>query len=71
MKLSDGTILDRPSFEFAFSLIDWMLTLVPVWVKELYCVEVYYALVAHLTTFKPYNLNRYCYYLHFLREASN
>lgn len=41
MKLTDDSVLKRPSFDFAFCLVDWMLNLVPVWVKEFYRVEVY------------------------------
>jgi hypothetical protein len=59
MKLTDSALLTKSNFDFAFCMIDWMLTLVPMWVKELYCAEVYNALVAHLMVFKPHNLNRY------------
>jgi hypothetical protein len=48
MKLRDDIILKNPSFDFAFCVMDWLLNLTPVWVREFYCVEVYDALVSHL-----------------------
>jgi len=59
MKLTDDAILKQPSFDFGFCLVDWMLNMVPVWVRAFYCEEVYIALISHLSEgVKPYNMNR-------------
>eukprot|EP01117_Protostelium_nocturnum_P010705 TRINITY_DN3855_c0_g1_i3.p1 TRINITY_DN3855_c0_g1~~TRINITY_DN3855_c0_g1_i3.p1 ORF type:complete len:2342 (+),score=837.04 TRINITY_DN3855_c0_g1_i3:2301-9326(+) len=55
----DDTVVKESSFEFALALADWMLNLVPVWVKDFYSLEVYNALVSHVQSeFKLQSVNR-------------
>jgi hypothetical protein len=59
MKLSDGALLAKPTFDFSICVTDWLLTLVPFFVKELYSDEVFSILVAHALNPSPELLNRY------------
>jgi hypothetical protein len=43
-------VLNKPSFEFGMYTVDWLLSLNPVWVKTLYCKEIFDALVGHCNT---------------------
>eukprot|EP01119_Soliformovum_irregulare_P010330 TRINITY_DN2538_c2_g1_i6.p1 TRINITY_DN2538_c2_g1~~TRINITY_DN2538_c2_g1_i6.p1 ORF type:complete len:2218 (-),score=665.69 TRINITY_DN2538_c2_g1_i6:11-6022(-) len=52
IKQTDDVLLNKPSFDFGLSLVEWLLSLVPVWAKSFYCTEVYNALVGHVT--EPY-----------------
>ena len=58
MRLSDSSLLAKPTFDFALCMTDWLLTLVPIFVKELYSEEVFNILVAHALNPSPELLNR-------------
>lgn len=46
-KLTDEEMLTKPSFEFGMFVVDWLLNMEPVWVKPLYCNELFEALIKH------------------------
>jgi hypothetical protein len=49
-KLTDEQMMGKPSFDFAFTVSDWLLGLDPSWAREFYCTGTYDALLYHLGT---------------------
>jgi hypothetical protein len=46
--VSDATLLTKCSFDVGFLLVDWFLSVNPVWVRPFYCKEVFNLLILHL-----------------------
>ena len=47
-KLTDEQMMGKPSFDFAFTVSDWLLGLDPSWAREFYCTGTYDSLLFHL-----------------------
>lgn len=57
-KHTDEEVLKKPNFNFAYSLSDWLLNLVPLWMKPFYSVDIFTILINHLFSSSPQNLDR-------------
>lgn len=62
VKQTDEEILHKPNFNFAYSLSDWVLTLVPLWMKPFYSLDILTILVNHLHSLRPQNLDKYIHF---------
>lgn len=54
--LSDTQLLNKPSFDIGFLLVDWFLTIDPFWIKQFYSKDVFNLLVQHLEASRATNL---------------